>query len=163
MSEQAPDDEYWMTQALAQARSAQRLGEVPVGAVLVAQGELIASGYNQPIRAHDCSAHAEIACLRQAGLIRRNYRLPGTTLYVTLEPCVMCAGALIQARVQRVVYGAPDPKAGAAGSVYDVLSVVRLNHRVQLCGGVLEPECADQLRRFFRARREGRARLKASR
>lgn len=142
-----------MAQALEQARAAQALGEVPVGALLVADEQLVAQGHNQPISAHDCTAHAEIVALRAAGQVLGNYRLPGLTLYVTLEPCVMCAGAIVQSRVARVVYGAPDPKAGAAGSVYDVLSAPRLNHAVRLTPGVLEGECASLLREFFRARR----------
>ncbi len=136
-----------------QARRAEAAGEVPVGAVLVREDQLIATGCNQPIGQHDCSAHAEIVCLRAAGRELGNYRLPACTLYVTLEPCVMCAGAIIQARIARVVYGADDPKAGAAGSVYDVLSVPRLNHRPELEAGVLAAECSEQLRAFFRARR----------
>ncbi len=142
-----------MARALEQARVAQGLGEVPVGALLVRDDALIASGHNQPISAHDCTAHAEIVALRNAGQALGNYRLPGLTLYVTLEPCVMCAGAIVQSRVARVVYGAPDPKAGAAGSVYDVLSAPRLNHAVELTAGVCEEECATLLRDFFRARR----------
>ena len=149
-----------MRAALAQAERAEAAGEVPVGAVLVRNGEIIARGHNQPIGSHDCSAHAEIVCLREAGRILGNYRLPDTTLYVTLEPCVMCAGAIIQARVERVVYGADDPKAGAAGSVFDVLTVNRLNHAVELSPGVLAEACAEQLRDFFRARRQA---TKASR
>jgi tRNA(adenine34) deaminase len=155
-------DTYWMQQALAQAQRARALGEVPVGAVLVAGDACIAQGHNQPIREHDCSAHAEIVCLRAAGQALQNYRMPGTTLYVTLEPCVMCAGALIQARVERVVFGAVDPKAGAAGSVYDVLSLPRLNHAVGLSGGVLEAQCSDLLRGFFRERRQAAQQLRAS-
>ncbi len=142
-----------MAQALEQARAAQALGEVPVGALLVADDQLVAQGHNQPISAHDCTAHAEIVALRAAGQALGNYRLPGLTLYVTLEPCVMCAGAIVQSRVARVVYGAADPKAGAAGSVYDVLSAPRLNHAVALTAGVREDECASVLRAFFRARR----------
>ncbi len=142
-----------MRQAIQLAEQAAEQGEVPVAALLVQNGELIASGHNQPIASHDCSAHAEIVALRQAGRKLANYRLPGTTLYVTLEPCVMCAGAIIQARVERVVFGASDPKAGAAGSVFDVLGTARLNHRVELTPDVLQEECAEQLRAFFRTRR----------
>ena len=142
-----------MARALEQARAAQDLGEVPVGAIVVGDEQLIASGHNQPISAHDCTAHAEIVALRAAGQALGNYRMPGLTLYVTLEPCVMCAGAIVQSRVARVVYGAPDPKAGAAGSVYDVLSAPRLNHAVELTPGVCEQACAQILRDFFRARR----------
>lgn len=143
-----------MRQAISLAEQAKLAGEVPVGALLVENGKLLARGHNAPITQHDCSAHAEIVALRAAGQAKGNYRLPGTTLYVTLEPCVMCAGAIIHARVARVVFAAPDPKAGAAGSVYDVLNTVRLNHRVELQGGVLEQACAQQLRDFFRARRK---------
>ncbi|MGJ8670189.1 MAG: tRNA adenosine(34) deaminase TadA [Oceanococcus sp.] len=142
-----------MRQALQFAEQAEALGEVPVGALLVADGELVASGHNAPISAHDCTAHAEIVALRKAGQALQNYRLPKLTLYVTLEPCVMCAGAIIQARIARVVFGASDPKAGAAGSVYDVLSEPRLNHVVELQGGILQQQCAHQLQAFFRARR----------
>lgn len=151
--------------ALVQAAEAQAQGEVPVGAVLVHDGQMVAQGFNRPIATHDCSAHAEMVCLRAAGQILGNYRLPGSTLYVTLEPCVMCAGAIIHARIARVVYGATDPKAGAAGSVYDVLSAARLNHRVELESGVLAEECGDVLRSFFRARRKnasGRGAVAAS-
>ena len=146
-------DERWMRHALTLAARARDEGEVPVGAVLVADDAIAGEGWNRPVAAHDPTAHAEIAALRAAGLARANYRLPGTTLYVTLEPCVMCAGAIIHARVQRVVFGAADPKAGAAGSVYDVLSVPRLNHALACEGGVLGEECAARLRDFFRERR----------
>ncbi len=140
---------------MALARHAEAAGEVPVGAVVVLNGEIIGEGWNQPIRAHDPSAHAEIVALRAAAANLRNYRLAGTTLYATLEPCAMCAGAIVQARVAHVVYGAADPKAGAAGSVFNLLASDRLNHRAEITGGVLEAECADLLRGFFHARREG--------
>lgn len=147
-------DEFWMRQAIALAHRAQLEGEVPVGAVLVRDGELLGEGWNSPIGRHDPSAHAEILALRQAGSRVGNYRLPGTTLYVTLEPCPMCAGAIIQARVARVIYGAPDPKAGAAGSRFDLLpSDHRFNHRTQCVGGLLAEECGQLLRSFFAARR----------
>lgn len=147
-------DEHWMRRALNLAEQARSAGEVPVGAVIVADGEdEVAVGYNAPIGGHDATAHAEIVAMRVAGARRENYRLPGLTLYVTLEPCVMCAGAIIHARLARVVYGARDPKAGAAGSVYDVLVNPRLNHRVECEGGVLADECSEILRRFFRERR----------
>jgi tRNA(adenine34) deaminase len=140
--------------ALALARRAAAEGEVPVGAVLVLDNELIGEGWNRPIGAHDASAHAEIQALRDAGRQVGNYRLPGTTLYVTLEPCVMCAGAIIHARVAQVVYGAPDPKAGACGSVFDLLpSDGRFNHRTDCRGGILAEDCGETLRAFFRARR----------
>ncbi len=146
-------DERWMQAALTCARRAEALGEVPVGAVVVKDGELIAEGWNQPIVSHDPSAHAEMVALRAAAQHVGNYRLPGTTLYVTLEPCAMCAGLIIHARVQRLVFGASDPKAGAVQSVYDLIAQPRLNHRVEWRGGVLESECSELLRQFFRARR----------
>ena len=142
-----------MRQAMAQAERAQAQGEVPVGAVLVIDGEVVGEGFNQPVASHDPTAHAEIQALRTAALRRGNYRLNGSTLYVTLEPCVMCAGAIIHARVERVVFGAYDPRAGAAGSIFDVLGTDRLNHRVEVVGGVLAQECGTQLRAFFEARR----------
>jgi tRNA(adenine34) deaminase len=147
-------DEDWMQVALALARRAAAEDEVPVGAVLVLDNALIGEGWNRPIGAHDATAHAEIQALRDAGRRVGNYRLPGTTLYVTLEPCVMCAGAIIHARVERVVYGAPDPKAGACGSVFDLLpSDCRFNHRTECRGGILAEDCGEMLRAFFRARR----------
>lgn len=147
------DDARWMRQALALAERAAAEGEVPVGAVLVKDGALLASGFNRPIGDHDPSGHAEMLALRAGAKALGNYRLTGTTLYVTLEPCVMCAGAIVHARVQRLVFGAPDPKAGAVNAVYDVISNPRLNHRVAWTGGVLEHECGQVLRDFFRARR----------
>lgn len=143
----------FMHLALAQARSAADSGEVPVGAVIVKSGEVIASGANRPIAQHDPTAHAEILALRRAGEALSDYRLLDTTLYVTLEPCIMCASAIIHARVQRVVFGAWDPKAGAAGSVMNVFTTPQLNHRVDVFGGVLIEECANLLSEFFRARR----------
>lgn len=148
------DDERWMRRALALAQAAEARGEVPVGAVLVAEDRVLAEGFNQPITACDPTAHAEIVALRAAAAALGNYRLPGATLYVTLEPCVMCAGAIIQARIQRLVFGAWDVKAGAVESVYDVLSVPRLNHALLWTGGVLEVECRERLQVFFRHRRE---------
>jgi tRNA(adenine34) deaminase len=129
-------------------------GEVPVGAVLVKQGTVIGEGWNRPIAARDPTAHAEIQALRDAARRDGNYRLPATELYVTLEPCPMCAGAIVHARVERVVFGAADPKGGACGSVFELLpSDQRFNHRTDCVGGVLEAECAALLREFFRARR----------
>ncbi len=146
-----------MRQALALAREAEAAGEVPVGAVVVdAGGRCIGRGHNHPIGACDPTAHAEILALREAAARAGNYRLPGTTLYVTLEPCAMCAGAIIHARVARVVYGAADPKGGAAGSVFDILPGERLNHRVELRGGVLSNDSAGLLQDFFRRRRGGK-------
>lgn len=146
-------DRSWMARALERARQAEAAGEVPVGAVVVRDGELLGEGFNQPIAAHDPTAHAEIVALRQAAARAGNYRLPGTTLYVTLEPCTMCAGAIIHARVARLVFGAPDPRTGAAGSVFDVLNSDRHNHRVAVVGNLLAEESATILRDFFRRRR----------
>ena len=142
-----------MRQALALAGRAAAEGEVPVGAVLVKDGAILAEGWNRPITLHDPSAHAEMLALRAAAAKLGNYRVPDTTLYVTLEPCVMCAGAIVHARVGRLVFGARDPKAGAVDSVYDVIARPRLNHVVAWQGGVLEEECGSVLREFFRARR----------
>ena len=146
-------DWYWMQQALDCARQASRQGEVPVGAVLVKDNELIAGGHNQPIRSHDPSAHAEIVVLRAAAQQLQNYRLPNTTLYVTLEPCVMCIGAVLHARVARLVFAATDPKSGAVGSVLDVPGCRQLNHHLQVQGGVCADESASLLKNFFVARR----------
>lgn len=142
-----------MQHALRLARRAADLGEVPVGAVLVRDDEVVAEGWNRPIASHDPSAHAEMVALRQAAAALRNYRLGGLTLYVTLEPCVMCAGAIIHARIGRLVFGATDPKAGAVNSVYDVIANPRLNHALEWTGGVLADECGALLQEFFRARR----------
>ena len=146
-------DLAFMQQALSLAREAEAAGEVPVGAVLVLDGEIIGRGRNGPIGASDPTAHAEILALRQAASHLGNYRLPGTTLYVTLEPCPMCAGALVHARVQRLVFGAADPRAGAAGTVFDLLRSPQLNHRLEVVGGLCEEECGRLLQEFFRARR----------
>ncbi|OGT82355.1 MAG: hypothetical protein A3J35_03470 [Gammaproteobacteria bacterium RIFCSPLOWO2_02_FULL_52_10] len=146
-------DEYWMNHALCLARRAEVEGEVPVGAIVVLGQECIGEGWNNPVGSHDPAAHAEIMALRAAGLQMQNYRLPGAVIYVTLEPCVMCAGAIIQARISRVVFGAVDPKAGAAGSVFSILGTDLLNHSVQCTGGVLASECAALLQEFFRVRR----------
>ncbi len=147
-------DEKWMRHALALARQAEAADEVPVGAVLVKDGLVIGEGRNRPITAHDPTAHAEIVALRDAGQRLENYRLVDATLYVTLEPCAMCAGAIIHARVARVVFGAFDPKGGAAGSVFEILGTDCLNHQVALTGGVLAEECGNLLSEFFRARRK---------
>lgn len=147
-------DTHWMRQALAQAELAAAAGEVPIGAVLVKGDVLIASGWNQPIAGHDPTAHAEIRALRAAGQALQNYRLPDTTLYVTLEPCLMCAGAMIHARVARLVFGAHDSKRGVVDSRWEVFEAPWLNHRVEVTGGVLEDECAALLKQFFRDRRE---------
>ncbi len=143
-----------MTRAIELAHRAEQEGEVPIGALIVKDDEIVGEGWNRPILGHDPSAHAEIQALRAAGETLQNYRLPGTTLYCTLEPCPMCAGAVVHARVERVVFGARDPKGGACGSVFDLLpSDERFNHRTQTTGGVLEDQCAQLLRDFFRARR----------
>lgn len=143
-----------MRQAMACAERAGEAGEVPVGAVLVDRaGQLIGEGYNRPVSSSDPTAHAEIQALRAASAAAGNYRLPGSTLYVTLEPCAMCVGAIIHARVQRVVFGAYDPKTGAAGSVFALLEAAEHNHRVVVEGGVLAEACGELLRSFFRERR----------
>lgn len=146
-------DEDYMRLALAAADKAKTLGEVPVGAVIVKDGEVIATGFNQPISRHDPTHHAEIAALRDAADALGNYRLPGCTLYVTLEPCAMCAGAMMHARLARVVYGAADPKTGACGSVVNLFEEERLNHHAELIGGVLAAECGTMLSSFFAERR----------
>lgn len=146
-------DAHWMRHALMLARRAEAAGEVPVGAVLVRDDEILGEGWNQPIGSSDPTAHAEIAALRAAAAQAGNYRLPGATLYVTLEPCVMCTGAMIHARIERLVYGAQDPKTGAAGSVFALLQSPLHNHHVICQGGVLAEPCADVLRAFFRGRR----------
>jgi tRNA(adenine34) deaminase len=142
-----------MARALEIAREAGDRGEVPVGAVLVKEGAVVAEGANRPIAGCDPTAHAEIEALRAGARVLGNYRLTGTTLYVTMEPCPMCAGALVHARVERLVYGAPDLRAGAAGTVIDVLASPAVNHRVSVTGGVREDECRALLQEFFRARR----------
>lgn len=148
-----PGDVEWMGHALKLARRAEEEGEVPVGAVIVRDNTLLAEGWNRPIGDHDPSAHAEIMALRAAGRAATNYRLPETTLYVTLEPCVMCAGAIIHARVSRVVFGASDPRAGAAGSMFSLLGSEQFNHVVAVQGGVLAEACGEVLKGFFKARR----------
>jgi tRNA(adenine34) deaminase len=148
-----PTDRDFMARALALAAAAADAGEVPVGAVLVRDGAVIAQGANRPIASHDPTAHAEIVALRAGGQALGSYRLAGTTLYVTLEPCIMCASAIVHARVARVVFGAFDPKAGAAGSITNVFAIPQLNHRVDVFGGVLEQDCGALLTRFFAARR----------
>jgi tRNA(adenine34) deaminase len=150
-----PTDRDFMARALVLAGDAARDGEVPVGAVLVKDGRIVAEGANRPIADHDPTAHAEIVALRAGGRALGSYRLTDTSLYVTLEPCIMCASALVHARVRRVVFGAFDPKAGAAGSIADVFAIPQLNHRVDVFGGVREEECAAMLSRFFADRRGG--------
>ncbi|MDS7719676.1 tRNA adenosine(34) deaminase TadA [Pantoea ananatis] len=147
-------DEYWMRRALTLAQRAWEQGEVPVGAVLVQGDRVIGEGWNRPIGQHDPTAHAEIMALRQGGKVLENYRLLNTTLYVTLEPCIMCAGAMVHSRIGRLVYGAHDVKTGAAGSLIDILGHPGMNHQVALHQGVLEEECAAMLSGFFRMRRQ---------
>lgn len=147
------NDEVFMQAALDLARQAAAIDEVPVGALVVVGGEIIGRGFNQPISRHDPTAHAEIMALRDAAQHQGNYRLPDSTLYVTLEPCVMCSGAIMHARVARVVFGARDPKTGAAGSVIDLYNEPRLNHHAEIEGGVLADQCAALLSSFFAARR----------
>ncbi|WP_019561931.1 tRNA adenosine(34) deaminase TadA [Caldimonas manganoxidans] len=151
--EQRLHDEYAMRIALDQAHNAWLVGEVPVGAVLMREGKVIATGYNRPITEHDPTAHAEIVALRHAAQLLGNYRLPECELYVTLEPCAMCAMALMHARLRRVVFGAADPKTGAAGSVLNLFAESRLNHHTQVHGGVLAQACGQVLRDFFAERR----------
>lgn len=155
-----PNDTDWMQYALKLAERAQQEGEVPVGAVLVLNDEIIGAGWNRPIAAHDPTAHAEIMALRAGAEKLGNYRLNNTTLYVTLEPCVMCAGAMVHARIKRLVFGASDPKAGAIKSVFNILDSARLNHRVEYVGGILSDECGAMLSRFFEARRNDRSNSK---
>lgn len=152
----AEEDARFMRQALREARRAACAQEVPVGAVLVREGKVVSRAHNRPLASHDPTAHAEILALRRAGRKLANYRLAGCTLYVTIEPCAMCAGAIVHARVRRVVYGARDPKAGASGSALKVLNHPKLNHQVEVVSGVLEEECAAALKDFFRARRQKR-------
>lgn len=146
-------DARFMELALAEAQRAWSLGEVPVGAVVVKDGEVVATGCNQPIGRHDPTAHAEIVALRAAAEKLGNYRLPGCELYVTLEPCAMCSGAMMHARLARVVYAAGDPKTGACGSVLDLFAQEELNHHTEVVGGVLAEQAADMLKRFFAERR----------
>ena len=146
-------DVQWMRHAIELAKVAEREGEVPVGAVVVKDGRIIGEGWNQPIALHDASAHAEIMALRAAGGNVLNYRLTNVTLYATLEPCVMCVGALIHARVDRLVYGATDPKAGAVRGSFKLMNDKRFNHQLEVVGGVLADECGNLLKRFFESRR----------
>jgi len=147
-------DAIYMQQAISQARNAWALGEVPVGALVVKDGQIIATGFNQPIGNHDPTAHAEIMALRAAATILGNYRLPGCEMYVTLEPCAMCAGAMMHARLTRVMYGASDPKTGACGSVLNLFEQEKLNHHTEVTAGVLAEECGTLLKEFFAERRQ---------
>ena len=148
------DDRVYMQLALAQAQLAFDLGEVPIGAVLVMDGEVIARAHNRRETWHDATAHAELMVIQEACKTLGRWRLSGATLYVTIEPCTMCAGAMVLARVDRVVYGSPDPKAGAAESLFNVVDNQALNHRLQVTAGVMEEECRDIMKTFFRQRRE---------
>jgi tRNA(adenine34) deaminase len=146
-------DEHWMAHALALATEAAARGEVPVGAIVVCDDAIVGRGGNAPIAGNDPTAHAEIAALREAGATLGNYRLPGSTLYATLEPCAMCAGAILHARIARLVFGARDPKSGACGSVIDLFAEPRLNHHTSVAGGVGADACGELLSQFFAARR----------
>ncbi len=146
-------DEFWMRQALALAEKAEQQGEIPVGAILVKEDEIVGTGWNQSITLNDPSAHAEMMAIRQAGQNVSNYRLIDTTLYVTLEPCPMCAGLLVHSRIKRLVYGASDLKTGAAGSIMNLVQEPQLNHQIEVTAGVLLNECSERLSAFFRARR----------
>ncbi|WLI75945.1 tRNA adenosine(34) deaminase TadA [Kosakonia sp. H02] len=162
MSNPEQNHDYWMRYALTLAKRAWDEGEVPVGAVLVHDNQVIGEGWNRPIGRHDPTAHAEIMALRQGGLVLQNYRLIDTTLYVTLEPCVMCAGAMVHSRIGHLVFGARDAKTGAAGSLMDVLHHPGMNHRVEITEGVLGDECAAMLSDFFRQRRQEKKTQKLS-
>ena len=153
MADASGADSAWMRAALELAQQAQQAGEVPVGAVVVKGDTVIGRGWNHPIGSRDPTAHAEIVALRDAAQALGNYRLADTTLYVTLEPCAMCAGAMVHARVQRLVFGAADPRAGAAGSVFDIVRAPPLNHQLQVTGGALAEECGVLLKQFFAGRR----------
>ena len=148
------NDEKWMALAIKQAVKAHNKGEVPVGAVLIKDGKLIAQAYNQPISTNDATAHAEIQLLRAAGKHQKNYRLIDTTIYVTLEPCAMCLGAMMHARIKRMVYGTSDPKTGVCGSHVDLTTESFFNHKMEISGGILEKECMELIQSFFKSRRK---------
>ena len=154
ISEAETTDEQWMRHALTLAQRAAELGEVPVGAVLVKDKQLLSEGWNQPISQADPTAHAEIVAIRSAAQKLGNYRLPDTTLYITIEPCSMCAGAIVHSRISRVVFGAAEPRAGAAGSVLNLLQNEKFNHQTQVTAGILAEECGQVLKSFFAARRK---------
>ena len=147
------DHQQWMQQALTLAHEAEAQNEVPVGCVIVMNGDVIGQGSNRPVDSHDPSAHAEIIALREAGETLQNYRITNADLYVTLEPCIMCAGAITHARIARIIIGALDPKAGAAGSVFEILGFDNLNHKVEVISGIMEQECSSLLTGFFKQRR----------
>jgi tRNA(adenine34) deaminase len=151
---QIETDEKWMAYAIALAEKAQAEGEVPVGAVLVQNDTILGEGWNQPISGNDPTAHAEIQAIRHACKNAENYRLPGTTLYITLEPCIMCAGAIVHSRIARLVFAAPEPKTGAAGSYINIFELKNLNHRVEVEQGVLNEQTSEMLKQFFRLRRK---------
>lgn len=153
-------DEHWMRHALSLSDNAQQQGEVPVGAVLVKDNKIIGEGWNQSISLHDPSAHAEMMAIREAGKNLENYRLVDSCLYVTLEPCSMCAGLLVHSRIHRLVFGTADFKTGAVGSLFDLLGDPRMNHRVEVKRGVLAQQCGDKLSAFFKFRREQKKQLK---
>lgn len=153
-------DERWMQRALKLAQKAYEFGEVPVGAILIRGEAALGEGWNQPITACDASAHAEVVAIRQAGLAERNYRLPGSTLYVTVEPCTMCVGAIVHARVERVVYGTREPKAGAVESTNRLFEFPAFNHHVEFQGGVLAEACSELISSFFALRRQNQKKLK---
>ena len=146
-------DELFMEEALREAQRAQGLGEVPIGAVVVQDGHIVGRGCNRPVTSHDPTAHAEVLAVREAGLVVGNYRLIDCDLYVTVEPCAMCAGAITHARIRRLIYGAEDPKAGAVHSMLQVLNHPKVNHQVEVTGGVLAARCMDLLQTFFRNKR----------
>lgn len=148
-----PEDEKWMAEAIREAEKAEAIGEVPVGAIIVLDNEIIGKGHNQPIANNDPSAHAEIIALRDAGNRLENYRLPNSTLYVTLEPCAMCAGAILHSRINRVVFGAPDPKTGSIISVLNLFNESKLNHHTCFTAGVLQDRCSNLVSLFFQKRR----------
>jgi len=152
-TDQQHEDEYFMQRAFELAQQAEQLNEIPVGAVLVHQGKIIGEGFNQSINLHDPSAHAEILAIRQAGTKVKNYRLPNCTLYVTLEPCPMCAGLLVHSRIERLVFASPDLKTGAAGSVFNLINSAQLNHQITCTGGILQTQCSRLLSNFFKRRR----------
>ncbi|MBB1384544.1 tRNA adenosine(34) deaminase TadA [Pseudoalteromonas sp. SG45-5] len=153
------DDSYWMEQALLYAKQAEQLNEIPVGAIVVKDNQLVSAGYNRSITDNDPSAHAEMIAIREAGKVLNNYRLIDCTLYVTLEPCSMCAGLLVHSRIKRLVFGAADAKTGSAGSIMNLLQEPRLNHQVDVCGGVLSEQCGNAISDFFKSRR---AQIKAA-
>jgi len=154
LSPPQPDDETWMRAALAEAEAAAAKGEIPIGAVIVRDGELIAAGHNLRETERDPTGHAEMVAIRRAAARLGAWRLTGTTLYVTIEPCPMCAGALVLARIERLVYGAADPKAGACGTLWNLVQDPRLNHRLAVTAGVLEDECRAVIQAFFRRLRD---------